>query len=144
MVANVVEKIRVFLDSNILIKYFKGDRKLEDLFSSKILNKVQFAINPIVFQEILLINRRMDEKIEFDKLEKYLKILPIGEGTDDNEIKKLKMIRNHLMHSNDILIIKSSLEECDYLLSTDKELLNIGVIGSLKIIDPEEFFNLTR
>ncbi len=140
----MAEKIRVFLDSSILVQYFKGDRKLKGLFSSEILNKVQFAINPIVFQEILLINRRLDEKIDFNKIEEHLKILPIGEITDENEIKNIKMIRNYLAHSNDILIIKSSLEECDYLLSTDKELLNIGSIGSLKIICPEEFFNLMR
>lgn len=144
MVANMAKKIEVFLDSCILIQYFKGDKELKNLFSPEILNKVQFAINPIVFQEILLINKRMNEKIEFDKLEKYLKVIPITENIGEDEVKKIKMIRNYLVHSNDILIIKSSLEECDYLLSTDKELLNIGSIGSLKIINPKEFFNLMR
>lgn len=42
----------VFLDTNVVAAYLRGESPSSYLFSNEILGKVRFAINPIVLQEL--------------------------------------------------------------------------------------------
>ena len=43
------QKIRAFLDTNVLLEYFDGKPELQHLFSEDVRERVAFAVNSIVF-----------------------------------------------------------------------------------------------
>ncbi len=132
-------KMKVFLDANVLISYFKNEEILRNLFSKEVLEKVQYITNPVVCQEIILAGDRIKEKIDIKKLDN---VNIVQTDTTKMDIGKIKEFRNKLVHTNDILILQSATSGSDYLLTFDKNLLNIKGIESLKIISPDEFFEL--
>ncbi len=135
-----MEKIRVFLDTNILILYFRGKPELKKLFSKEVLKRVQFVINPIVFQEIILVSDSLKEKLDFKKINNNIELIPLNKS--DLDYDKIRNFRNMAVHANDILILQTSLSNCDYLLTEDKQLLSINDIKPLSIISIKDFFKL--
>lgn len=135
-----MKKIRVFLDTNILLLYFKGELKLQKLFSEDILAKVQFAINPIVYQELILVSDRFRDKLDFKQINDNIKLIPLDKM--DLDYEKIRSLRNQMVHANDILILQTSVSKCDYLLTEDRQLLEIKEIKPLKIISIKDFFEL--
>lgn len=141
-----MEKLKVFLDTNVIVSYFQGSRDVVDLFSMKVLEKVQYIINPIIYQEIILVMERIQKrdlkKIDLTKIDNFVKVVQIDSSKIDVYLKKMREFRNLLVHTNDILILQTAILECDYLLTLDNDLLEIGEIDSLKIVSPREFFNM--
>ena len=48
------KQLLAFLDTGVIIDYLRGDRTAVQLFSAEAEGRVQFAINPVVAQELLL------------------------------------------------------------------------------------------
>ena len=44
----------VFLDTNVIIGYLRGEPSAAQLFSAEAEGRIRFAVNPIVLQELLL------------------------------------------------------------------------------------------
>lgn len=141
-----MEKLKVFLDTNVIVSYFQGRRDVVDLFSMKVLEKVQYIINPIIYQEIILVMERIQKrdlkKIDLTKIDNFVRVVQIDSSKIDVYLNKMREFRNLLVHTNDILILQTAILECDYLLTLDNDLLEIGEIDSLKIVSPREFFNM--
>ena len=139
-----MEKLKVFLDTNVIVSYFQGRRDVVDLFSKKVLEKVQYIVNPIVYQEIILVMERMQKndpsRIDLEKLDDFVEVVQIDRSKMDFYINKMREFRNLLVHTNDILILQTAILECDYLLTLDNNLLQISQIDSLKIVSPREYF----
>jgi len=140
----LMEKLKVFLDTNVIVSYFQGRRDVVDLFSKKVLEKVQYIVNPIVYQEIILVMERMQKndpsRIDLEKLDDFVEVVQIDRSKMDFYINKMREFRNLLVHTNDILILQTAILECDYLLTLDNNLLQISQIDSLKIVSPREYF----
>jgi len=132
-----MEKIRVFLDSSIIISYLRNEKSLRNLFSRRVLERVQYIINPIISQEILLVAESIKEKSLLAQIYKYIKIIPL-----DVDFDKLMRFRNVMAHTNDILIIETASGESDYLLTLDRTFLKLNQLRPLEIISPKQFFKL--
>lgn len=141
-----MEKLRVFLDTSVIVSYFLGDRDLVDLFSEKVLEKVHYIVNPIVYQETILVMRskstRRLTKFDLNKMADYVEVVQIDRPKMESYLEKMRKFRNLLVHTNDILILQTAILQCDYLLTLDHGLLEISQIDSLKIISPNEYFIL--
>ena len=127
-------KIRVFLDTNVLLEYFQGKAELQHLFSEEVRARVAFAINSIVVQELLL-SYRGEELIA---VEPYLEILPLDVDPSSPELQAmLRDVQNRSLHVNDILILATA-RSYDVLLTNDRDLLKAGN-AVLRSETPEEF-----
>lgn len=102
----MTDRLSVFLDTNILVEYFRG--KYSTLFSEQTLKRVKFAVNPIVLQELLLIADADKHSDRLEQVKQLVEVLPIDFQHVEAFLPKVKELRNRLMHSNDILIVTSA------------------------------------
>ena len=125
-----------FLDSNVVIDYLNG--QLPWLFEESLTGKFRYAINPIVFQEVVLrgVDRRHPRRLEL--VLKRTDMLPIDVKAADAMLPRAKEIRNRALHSNDILVF-SRAADCDYLITSDKSFRALSTRDRPKILTPKEF-----
>jgi predicted nucleic acid-binding protein len=129
------QKIRAFLDTNVLLEYFAGKAELQHLFSEEVRERAAFAINGIVVQELLLsqVNDR-----DLTAMESYVEIVALGVVPSSPELQAmLRDVRNRSLHVNDILILATA-RSYDVLLTYDRDLLRAGN-AVLRSETPEEF-----
>lgn len=129
-----------FLDTNVLASYLRGESPSSQLFSSEISDRVHFAINPIVLQELLSLSEIRKHPEMLEEIQQEVSIVPLNLEKADEYLRQAANLRNRIAHSNDILIL-SSAADCDYLVTYDKALIN--VINSLshsrpKVVTPEQ------
>lgn len=142
--------MKVFLDTNVIISYLQGNGDLRNLFSKRILEKVQYVISPIVYQEIIFAANQMEKKdllrtqTDLAKIDNFVKVVSIDTSKIEVESKTMRELRNRLVHANDILILQTAVLHCNYLLTLDGNLLKIGKMDSLKIISPSEYFHVVE
>jgi predicted nucleic acid-binding protein len=128
-------KIRVFLDTNVLLEYFRGKAELQHLFSEEVRERAAFSINGIVAQELLL-SRVTDSDLA--AMDPYVEIVELDFGPSSPEWQSmLRDERNRSLHVNDILILATA-RTFDVLLTYDRELLQAGK-AVLRSETPEEF-----
>lgn len=125
----------VFLDTNVIIQYLQGNSLAAELFSAEAHGRIRFAINPIVLQELLLADAA--GRPEFDRIRDHLRVLPVDFTKAEALLPRVRALRNRLTHSNDILIL-SSAEECDFLVTSDAFLKNLATTGKPQVVTPEE------
>jgi predicted nucleic acid-binding protein len=126
----------VFLDSNVVLDYLNG--RFSWLFEEPFIGKFRYAINPIVFQEVVLrgADRRHPRRLE--RALKKTEMLPIDMKAADAILPRAKELRTRVRHSNDILIF-SSAADCDYLITSDMSLRALSTRDKPRILTPEEF-----
>jgi predicted nucleic acid-binding protein len=136
----------VFLDTNVILDYLRGEQSAVQLFSAESNGRIRFAINPIVLQELLL-SMDATAKPEFNRIIDHLKLLPINfakaEALAAEASKALKTtpeapaVRKRLPHSNDLIIL-SSVGDCDFLVTSDRRLMDLVANGRPQIVTPRE------
>jgi predicted nucleic acid-binding protein len=135
-----MNKLKVFLDTSVLVRLLSGEKQLLAMFSQETLSQVSYVANPIVFQELLLFGERAAQKIDWDDLQHKIDVVPINLAEVDAEILRgLQNFRNLAVHSNDVLMIGSARGTgCDYFLTYDKALMK--ALGDKPVpMTPEEF-----
>jgi predicted nucleic acid-binding protein len=125
----------VFLDTNVIIGYLRGDSSAVQLFSAEANGRIRFAVNGIVLQELLLAGDA--GRPEFDRIRDHLHVLPVDLEKAEALLPRVRALRNRLAHSNDILIL-SSADECDFLVTRDLNLKNLVITGKPQVVTPEE------
>ena len=135
-----MDKLKVFLDTSVLVRLLLGERRLLALFSQETLSRVTYVANPIVFQELLLFEERAAQKIDWDDLQHKIDVVPVNLAEVDTEILgELRRFRNLAVHSNDVLMIGSARGAgCDYFLTYDKALMK-ALDDKPVPMTPEEF-----
>ena len=138
-----MNKIKVFIDTSALAKML-SDEDDPVLFSDEMLEKVEYIVNPIVFQELLFIVGETDKKEKLGSIGQHFNIIPVkSQGTSSAFRKKLGKFRNYGIHSNDVLILGTAKEaECDYLLTYDKKLIHAAQEESFSVTTPHHFLEL--
>ena len=58
-------------------------------------------------------------------------------------LPRVRALRNRLAHTNDILIL-SSADECDFLVTRDTHLKNFVAAGKPQVVTPEELAGRLR
>jgi predicted nucleic acid-binding protein len=132
----------VFLDSNVLIAFLRGDQAAVQLFSAEADGKVRFAVNPIVLQELLLAADATTLP-KFDRIRDHLEILPLDIAKAEALLPILRELRNRMAHSNDVLIL-SSADGCDFLVTRDALLKNLVTTAKPRVVTPEELITHLR
>jgi len=132
------QKIRAFLDTNVLLEYFAGKAELQHLFSEEVRERAAFVVNGIVLQELILSYKGK----ELMSVEPYLDIADLGIDPSSPEFQTiLRDERNRNMHVNDILILVGA-RACDVLLTYDnKKLFRVDNSARLRPETPEEFLD---
>src|SRR5687768_12790356 len=99
------QKIRAFLDTNVLLEYIRGKAELQGLFSEEVRERAAFAINAIVLQELLLA-RDTTGTVDLTKVVPYLEVVGAGVDLSSPETQaELREFRNRGMHANDLFIL---------------------------------------
>jgi len=129
-----------FLDTNVLASYLRGESPSSRLFSREISDRVHFAINPIVLQELFSLSEIRKHPEMLDEIQHEVRMIPLNLEKADEYLRQAANLRNRIAHSNDILIL-SSAADCDYLVTYDKALTN--VLNPLshsrpKVVTPEQ------
>lgn len=128
------QKIRAFLDTNVLLEYFAGKAELQHLFSEEVRERAAFVVNGIVLQELILSYKGK----ELMAVEPYLDITNLGVDPTSPVLQAmLRDERNQSLHVNDILILATA-RSYDVLLTYDRKLLQAGK-AVLRSETPEEF-----
>ena len=126
--------MKVLIDTNILISayYFKGnERRLLQLI---IEHKIRGTISPNIILELknIMINKFKEDKEDTEKfVEKLLSVMDLT-----SEYKLEVDIR----HDKDKIIIGSAIiSDCDYLITGDNDILELGKYNKLKIMNASKF-----
>jgi predicted nucleic acid-binding protein len=138
-----MKKIRVFLDTNVIIKYLREGTP-KTLFSPATFDRVTYIINPVVLQELFLASARHQANDNWKELTDKFEIDGIEATLFDNDaVKRLLKIRNHAVHSSDFLIMASAASsDCDYLLSYDRDILNAADEIPYLVMTPDDFVEM--
>lgn len=132
-------KIRVFVDTNVLLEYIRGKVELQELFSEEVRQRAAFEINAIVLQELLLARNETDGGIDLTRVVPYLEVVGAGVDLYSPEIaRELQQLRRRLAHVNDVLILAGA-RSCDVLLTYDRDLLDASPIAAVRSETPEDF-----
>jgi hypothetical protein len=99
-------------------------------------------VNPIVLQELLLA-ADLAGRPEFERIREHLRILPLDFSKAEALLPTLRTLKNRVAHSNDILIL-SSADECDFLVTNDDLLKTIVTAEKPRIVTPEELTTYLR
>jgi predicted nucleic acid-binding protein len=126
----------VFLDTNVIIGYLRGDPVATQLFSAEAAGRIGFAINPIVLQELLLAADGAGRP-EFQQIRDHLRVLPLDLAKAEALIPRARALRNRVAHSNDLLIL-SSADECDFLVTSDMDFKSLVTAEKPQVVTPEE------
>jgi predicted nucleic acid-binding protein len=141
------EQIRAFLDTDVLLRYYQGDRDIAKLFEDKALEKTRYSISPIVIQELLLsLDKSKMEQIDLDRLSHLVEIISnedmIDETNRSTELEFLRSTKTKL-HVNDYLnLFAARRNHCDFFVTDDAELLLIEKIQMLRFVTPDTFLQL--
>jgi len=134
-------KIRVFVDTNVLLEYIRGKAELRTLFSEKVRARAAFAINAIVLQELLLAGDRTEGGVDLTRVVPYLEVVDAGVDLYSPEVvAEFQQRRQGLVHANDVLILAGA-RSCDVLLTYDRDLLAAGSEAAVRSETPEHFLD---
>ncbi|MBW4622859.1 MAG: PIN domain-containing protein [Cyanosarcina radialis HA8281-LM2] len=133
----------VFLDTDVVASYLRGELSSSHLFSSDIIDKVHLAINPIVLQELFFLSETRQHPERLDEIQQEVSLLPLNLEKAEEYLKQAANLRNRIAHSNDVLIL-SSASDCDYLVTYDRALKNtLSSLSTSKpqVVTPEELIS---
>lgn len=126
----------VFLDTNVIMGYLRGEPAAAQLFSAEAKGRIRFAVNPIILQELLLAADAAGRP-EFERIRDHLRVLPIDYAKAEALLPRVRALRNRVVHSNDILIL-SSADECDFLVTRDRDFKRLASAEKPQVLTPEE------
>lgn len=132
-------RLLVFLDTNVVAAYLRGESPSSRLFSDEVLRRVNFAINPIVLQELFFLAETHKHPEILDNLQAFVSILPLNFERSEEYLQQATTLRNRLAHSNDVLIL-SSAAECDYLVTYDQALRSLST-SKPQVVTPEQLLS---
>ncbi len=132
-------RLLVFLDTNVVAAYLRGEPPSSRLFSDEVLKKVHFAINPIVLQELFFLAETRAHPEILDNLQEEVSVLPLNFERAEEYLQQATTLRNRLAHSNDVLIL-SSAAECDYLVTYDQSLRSLSN-SKPQVVTPEQLLS---
>ena len=132
----------VFLDTNVIIGFLRGEPSAAQLFSAEAKGQIRFAVNPIVLQELLLA-ADVAGRPEFERIRDHLRVLPVDFAKAEALLPRVRALRNRLAHSNDILILSSAVE-CDFFVTRDALLKTLLTAEKPQVVTPEELVTHLR
>lgn len=125
------EKIKAFIDTNVLLRYIGGEPELQPLFSPEVLQQVTFVVNPVVLQELLFTG------LTHARLTALTRNLQVNVISTPDSVPQTAST-DYKLHANDLLILGSA-RQCDVLLTYDRGLLSLGDAAEVNVTTPDVF-----
>lgn len=126
----------VFLDTNVIVGYLRGEAAAARLFAAEADGRIRFAVNPIILQELLLAADAAGDPA-FERVRDHLRVLPVDYAKAELLLESVRALRNRIAHSNDILIL-SSADDCDFLVTRDAGIKTLAIAEKPQVVTPEE------
>jgi predicted nucleic acid-binding protein len=111
-------KATVFLDAGVVMRLLRGE---PNFLAGAAPGRFEFAINPVVLQELTL---SLPEAGAFAKLKELadgVKMIPVDMDMTNRFVDRARTLRDRSVHANDLLIAGSA-AGCDYFVTDDKAL----------------------
>jgi predicted nucleic acid-binding protein len=132
------KRLKVFLDTNVLIEALRGNRAASALFTSKPEEAVSYVVDPVVVQELLLASASEENKTNLNDLIQHLQVLGAEVPLSPQLLESIQAMRNRLVHTNELLILGAA-RDCDVFLTYDNDLRELGNVAGVATKTPEEF-----
>lgn len=133
----------VFLDTDVIAAYLRGEPSSSHLFSKEVLGKIHLAINSVVLQEVLFLGETYNRTEILDAIQQEVDLLPLNFNKAEEYLKQAADLRNRVAHSNDVLIL-SSAADCDYFVTYDQRLkktLSSIPANKPQVVTPEQLIS---
>jgi predicted nucleic acid-binding protein len=130
------KRLKVFLDTNVLLAALQGRRSANALFKSESRRAASYVIDSVVLQELLL--AAQETSGDLDKILKHVRVLDSEPLLSSEALAEDQVMRNRLVHTNDLLILGAA-RDCDILLTYDEDLLRLGDLVGVTTKTPEGF-----
>lgn len=133
------KKLKIVLDTNILIS-FLITRQFDKLDDKILSGKFKLLFSNELFEEFIAVSQRPKFRRFFSKsdVESLLSLL-LDYGILIKTFSELKLCRD----SEDNFLLNLSLDgEANYLITGDKDLLDLKMIGNAKIITMPDFLSI--
>ncbi len=127
---------RVIIDANLWIDFLIG-KELQNLKDFIVNDKIKLVITDQLISELKIVTSREKFRKYFDqeKITELISLLNIV--AERVEIKKIEAICRD--PKDDFLLALSKKSKANFLLTGDKDLLEIGIYGKTKILTVAEF-----
>jgi len=135
-----MKKIKAFLDLSAIISYLAGNERLYKMFSSELMEKVEYFISFLIYQELLIAQSDSKGQLNFNKIKKSLNIGSPDPDKMTEYLKEIKQYKN-AVHTNDFFVMGAAFS-CDYLVTYDTDLQRLNVGDSIKVVSPERFLEI--
>jgi len=129
---------RVVLDTNILISALVYGGKPEQIYNLVLDKQLTAITSPILLSELteILIKKFKLELSRIKQLEKITK----NNFTLVQPAKIIKLVKD----DDDNRVLEAALEgRCDYIVTGDKDLLDLKIFKNIKIVTPDTFLSET-
>ena len=123
-----------FLNTDVIFAYLRGDSAATQLFSAEAEGRIQFAVNPIILQQLLL-TADTDTLRQFEHIQDHLQILPLDLAKAEALLPRVRA-HSPFAHSNDVLIA-SNAGDCDFLVTTDRFPMHLIPGEKPQVVTPE-------
>ena len=132
------ESLKVVLDTNILISAIAFGGKSEEVLNLVLDEKIIAVSSPVLLAEFQEVYKKKfplkfaDLELTLESIEEIFKIIRPN--------KSLKIVRDE----DDNRVLETAVEgKCDYIITGDRELLQLGTFRNIKILTPDQFLKKT-
>jgi len=127
---------RIVLDTNIIISALLFGGKPREILKLVISKRLIAITSPPLLAELLDV---LAKKFSFPK--KALKLVEAKLKKSFKIVYPIKII--NVLHSPDDRVLEATVEgNCDYIITGEKELLELAIFQDMTIIDAYQFLNL--
>lgn len=130
----MARKPRVVLDSNVIISavVYKGKPRI--ILDLAFEQRIETITSPALLVEVMEVLAK-----KFQLLKEELDLIN-EEIENDFEIIHPRTALHLVRDEDDNRVLEAALEgDCDYIISGDEDLLNLGQFKNIKIVTPDEF-----
>jgi predicted nucleic acid-binding protein len=132
-----------FVDASVIAAYLAGEPSASLLFNDGYSDRVRFAVDPVVLQEVLTLPEIQESPHLIEAVQRGLnfEILPLDVERSEQLLRRAKSLRNGIVHSSDLLVAASA-SDCDYLITYDTHLKELIEGDKPRVVTPEQFSSL--
>jgi len=136
-----LKPIRIIIDTNVWISFLIG-KELQNLKGLIVDDKIRIILTDQLISEIKLVTSREKLKKYFnqDRVTELISLLDIL--TDKVSLKKIEKVCRD--PKDDFLLALSKESKTNYLITGDKDLLDLKVYGRTRIVTVKQFIEKVR
>jgi predicted nucleic acid-binding protein len=141
--SQIPTRLTAFVDASVIAAYLAGAEPVSHLFENGYGDRVRFAVDPVVLQEVLTLPaiQESPELLETLRHRLEFEILPLDVDRSRQLLLRAKALRNRIAHSSDVMVAASA-RDCDYLITYDHGLKELIEGERPSVVTPEQFTSL--